>query len=67
MQEYGFSLIQSVFIRKNMGQWKPVFSHVLCREGANISHKNDWWVVDTQNDDTNFLISQVEALKLVEY
>ena len=43
MQEYGFSLthffpyndrtIDSVLIRENTGQWKPVFSHIL-RSGS---------------------------------
>ena len=40
MPEYGFLLTRilpdidricdSVFIREKMGQWKPVFSHILC-------------------------------------
>ena len=42
MREYEFSLthilpykdriVDFVLIRKNMGQWKPVFSHILCNE-----------------------------------
>ena len=42
MCEYQFSLtrilpyrdrvLDSVFIRENKGQWKPVFSHILCSE-----------------------------------
>ena len=42
MREYEFSLIRilpyedrivnSVLIRENTGQWKPAFSHILCRK-----------------------------------
>ena len=42
MREYGFSLIlilpykdrivDSVLIRENMGQSKPVFSHIICSD-----------------------------------
>ena len=42
MREYGFLLTRilkyndgiydSVLIPENMGQWKPVFSHILCSE-----------------------------------
>ena len=43
MQECGFlrtrillykeRIVDSVLIRENTGQWKPVFSHVLCSDG----------------------------------
>ena len=46
MREYGFSLthilpyrdriVDSVLIRENTGQWKPVFSHILCSECAHF-------------------------------
>ena len=67
MREYGFSQTRS---RPYTGEYRLVKTRIhaiLCREGANTSYKNDWWVIDSQNDDTNFLISQVEVLKLVEF
>ena len=48
MREHGFSLthflpykdriVDSLFIRENMGQWKPVFVLILCSEGFRLSN-----------------------------
>ena len=47
MPEYGFSLTsilpykgrfyESVLTRENMGQWEPVFLHILCSDISNYA------------------------------
>ena len=55
MQEYGFPLTRilpykdriydSVLIRENTGQWKPVFLHILCSDSLLGSEGELFWVV----------------------
>ena len=52
MQGYGFSMTRIlpykdkiynfVLTRENTGQWKPVFSHILCSDIFNSFHYSKW-------------------------